>query len=242
MKIIILKKTFLWVIFISLLSGALIIDPMSSYAANDDYDGNDGVNGLLSEGRLYAPLRSVATNYQFRYDEQLDKYFDVKVTWNQKTKTASLTKGGKTFNAHVGNGVLLQNGSVYVQFKALNNFFYPNDSLQWDKSTLTGNSEHLTVYARPLTDHQSLTFATNSMSKKKYWIQYHKNNVEIGLPESQYIQWNKNLTKYKAVFHSDGISGDYNYSYSLEAEMTKKGNDWTITSFNYFDNTRIYYP
>ncbi|MCT1402850.1 copper amine oxidase N-terminal domain-containing protein [Paenibacillus sp. p3-SID867] len=242
MEIIILKKPILWVVFISLLSGALMIGPKSTYAAIDDYDAYGGVNGLLSEGRLYAPLRSMAMNYQFRYDEQLDTYFDVKITWNQKTKTASLTKGGKTFNATVGNGVLLKNGSVYVQFKALSNFFYPNDYIKWDKSTLTGNSEHITVYARPLTDNQALTLATNAMSKKKYWIQFHKNNVEIGLPESEYIQWNKSLTKFKAVFHSDGIVGDYNYSYSIEAEMTKKANNWTITSFNYSDGTRIYYP
>ncbi|MGC6590548.1 hypothetical protein ACPV3A_37255 [Paenibacillus sp. Dod16] len=86
MKIIILKKPILWVVFISLLSGALMIGPMSSYAANDDYDAYGGVNGLLSEGRLYAPLRSMATNYLFRYDEQLDKYFDVKITWSQRQK------------------------------------------------------------------------------------------------------------------------------------------------------------
>ncbi|MCM3172289.1 MULTISPECIES: stalk domain-containing protein [unclassified Paenibacillus] len=242
MKFIILKKPMLWVTFLSLLSGALMFSPMSSYAADDQYDEYDGVNGLLYEGRLYAPLRSISTNYLFIYDEKLDKYFDVNISWDQKTKTASLTKDGKTFNATVGNGVLLRNGSVYVQFKALSNFFYPKDTIKWDKSSLTGNSEHLKVYARPLADNQALTLATNAMAKKKYWIQFNKNNVELGLPQSEYIQWNKSLTKYKAVFHSDGIVGDYNYSYGIEAEMTKKVNGWTITSFNYFDDTRIYYP
>ncbi|SFE03013.1 hypothetical protein SAMN05216378_2034 [Paenibacillus catalpae] len=235
-----MKKTVL--VCVSVMSGALMIGPMSSYGANDDYDAYGGVNGLLSEGRLYAPLRSMATNNLFRYDEQLDKYLEVKINWNQKTKTASLTKGGKTFNATVGNGVLLRNGAVYVQFRALSNFFYPNDYIKWDTSTLTGNSEHITVYARPLTDNQALTLATNAMSNKKHWIQFHKNNVEIGLPESEYIQWNKSLTKFKAVFNSNGIVGDYDYSYGIGAEMTKKVNDWTITSFNYFDSTRIYYP
>lgn len=207
-----MKKT----VLVGLMSAALMVGPLSSYAANDDV-ATISLKGILSEGRLYAPLRTTGEN------------LGAKLSWNRETKTASLTKDGKTFTATVGNGALLISGKVHVQFKALNNFFYPNDHIEWNKSTMTGTSEHIEVRAYPLTDEQAIKFATNALDEmhgdpKRQWNKFLVNLH--GLIDKE-IQWNRSYTQYTASFY-DSWGG---YKNEIITEMTKKGNEWTMTSF-----------
>ncbi|MBD3922709.1 copper amine oxidase N-terminal domain-containing protein [Paenibacillus sp. PR3] len=203
-------------VLVGLISAALMVGPVSSYAANDDV-ATISLKGILSEGRLYAPLRITG--------EKLGAV----VSWNQETNTASLTKDGKTFTATVGNGALLISGKVHVQFKALSNFFYPNDYIKWNKSTMTGTSEHIEVRAYPLTDEQAIKFATKALdemhgTQKREWNKFLINLH--GLMDKE-IQWNSSYTQYTASFY-DSRGENRN---EIITEMTKKGNDWIMTSF-----------
>ncbi|WP_201005921.1 stalk domain-containing protein [Paenibacillus glycanilyticus] len=204
-----MKKT----VLVSLMSAALMVGPVSSYA-----DKAAGLNGILSGGRLYAPLRTTGV------------YFGAKINWNQNTKTASLTQDGKTFNANVGDGVLLKDGTVYVQFKALSNFFYPNDHISWNKSTMTGTSEHMTVVARPLTDQQVYKITSNAISKKKEWIEYLSHKEESDYREQSSVDW-VNSTTIEVVYTSDWQDGSFLKEQNINVVMTKKGDIWNLTSF-----------
>lgn len=209
-----MKKT----VLVSLIGAALMVGPVSSYAANEAV----GLNGILSEGRLYAPLRATG------------EYFGAKINWNQKSKTASLTQDGKTFNATVGDGVLLEDGTVYVQFKALSNFFYPNDHISWNKSTMTGTSEHMTVVARPLTDQQALKITSNAISTKKEWIEYLSHKEESDYRERSYVDW-KNSTTFLLIYSYYWQDGSYLVDQTINVVMTKKGNTWNLTSIKSFN-------
>ncbi|GLX71287.1 copper amine oxidase N-terminal domain-containing protein [Paenibacillus glycanilyticus] len=207
-----MKKT----VLVGLMSAALMVGPVSSYAANDDV-ATLSLKGILSEGRLYAPLRVTG--------EKLG----AKISWNQKTNTASLNKDGQTFTAIVGNGALLISGKVYVQFKALNNFFYPDDYIKWNKSTMIGSSEHIEVQAYPLTDEQAIKFATKALdgmhgTQKREWNKFLINLH--GLMDKE-IEWNSSYTQYTASFEDSW--GDHRNE--IITEMTKKGNEWMMTSF-----------
>ncbi|WP_249899922.1 stalk domain-containing protein [Paenibacillus sp. PK3_47] len=55
---------------------------------------------------------------------QLGDLLNAQVGWNSKTRTATVTKDGKTLKAAVGKDALMFDGSVYITLRQLDDTFY----------------------------------------------------------------------------------------------------------------------
>ncbi|OAB40914.1 hypothetical protein PMSD_00785 [Paenibacillus macquariensis subsp. defensor] len=148
------------------------------------------------------------------------------VTWDQKTKTATLTKDGITLKAKVGQFVKLFDGRVYVQFREVSDTLYNKELIIWDKSGLIASSDHFILNLRPLKDDEVQKIMTaaimNNKAAKSFFEEipnnYNTHIVYSGLEK---------LTALFSVEYTDS-KGD-NYRSQIERVMVNPGKNWKIT-------------
>lgn len=195
---------------IGLVSSALLLSPLTAHANN-----YISLNGKLVDGRIYMPLRAAGDEMK------------ANVNWDQKTKTATLTKDGITLKAKVGPFVKLFDGRVYVQFREVSDTFYNKEQIIWDKSSLVASSNHFILNLRPLKDDevQKIMIAAimNNKAAKSFFEEMPKNYntliVFSGLEK---------LTAKFSVEFTDS-KGD-NYLSEIEGLIVKSGTNWKVVS------------
>lgn len=133
-----------------IVSTVLLLSPMVAHA-----DNHVTVDGKMVAGRIFVPIRETG--------EQLG----AKISWNSKTKTASIEKDGNKLVAKVGPYVKIFDGRVYAQLREVNNTFYDNEPVGFDSKSLTAGNSHFYVSVTPLKTSVALKLASEAISKKK---------------------------------------------------------------------------
>lgn len=105
----------------------------------------------MLDNRVYVPIRENG--------EQLG----AKISWNQKTKTASIQKDGDQLVAKVGPYVKILDGRVYVQLRQVNDTFFDDDPIGWDPMNLMASNNHFYVSVAPFETSDALKMASESI-------------------------------------------------------------------------------
>ncbi|MFC5471116.1 copper amine oxidase N-terminal domain-containing protein [Cohnella suwonensis] len=226
-------------ILAGLIGAALMLSPtISAYAAE--------VQGKMVDDRIYVPLRYAADQIK------------AQVSWDNKTKTATMTKDDKQLIAKVGGPfVKVFHGRVYVQFREVNDTFFGVEQVYWYPDSLSAGSDHMRVSLAPLTKDEAMHILYTAIAKansitnvkqKREYLQPHFTDKAINtiIEKKGFNQSPRPLTKEDVSwmkytnFTSLQISWSVEYGDLAEyflarvhASLIKKGDRWIVDDLKY---------
>lgn len=204
-----------------LLTG-LLLSPNTAHAAIIPLDG-----GKLVDGRVFVPIREAGVK------------LGANISWNSKTKTASLEKDGNKLIAKVGPFVKIFDGRAYVQLREVSDTFFDNDPIGWDSATLTAGNSNLITSVAPLKTSDAIKITSNAISKKKEWIKLLEKANREELSGS--LTW-EGFDKFKVVYSVEWHVYEAYTTGKIEVKMKKSGSKWIPSSFNYREYWGVIMP
>lgn len=231
---------------LGLAAAALLLSPISAHA-----DSYVRLKGKLVDGRTYVPLRAAG--------EQMK----AQIGWNNKTKTATITKDGKKLTATVGIEARLFDGSVYVQFRQINDAFYASEQIIWTPYKLMANTNHVIVSTAPLSNDEAMNLLHNAViqsnslagveQKRTFLRQYftdkaiNKILAQGGVNVLQPITPDKpayitqvyyyNLTSFNVSESMEHYDGDHSFRAILNATIVRQESRWLVDTIDYETNS-----